>query len=64
MYHHGYGPDNLNNLAWKRRLEGRDYTLQNTGPPSSVEEQRVTRAFWCTQILYDLKKAAAQCQLS
>ncbi|KAL1967129.1 hypothetical protein VTN77DRAFT_3420 [Rasamsonia byssochlamydoides] len=39
-------------------IQGRRYQLHSSGPPSEVEEQRVARAFWLVQMLYDLQNAA------
>ena len=44
--------------------EGRSYDVRKIGPPSWAEEQRVIRACWRVQVLYDLKKAAAHSLLS
>jgi hypothetical protein len=40
------------------------FDVQDVGPPSWTEEQRVTRAFWRLQLLYDLKKAATNSLLN
>lgn len=43
-----------------KNLQGSKFNRQNIGPPSWVEEQRVNRAFWRLQLLYDLKRAASR----
>ncbi|KAL1969769.1 hypothetical protein VTN77DRAFT_7278 [Rasamsonia byssochlamydoides] len=48
---------------WQEQPAGKRYQPRNAGPPSWVEEQRVARAFWQVQMLYDLRKAAVQGQL-
>ncbi|KAL7898831.1 hypothetical protein HDV63DRAFT_385609 [Trichoderma sp. SZMC 28014] len=40
--------------------EARKVDVRNVGPPSWTEEQRVNRAFWRLQLLYDLKRAASR----
>lgn len=42
------------------RPQGRKFDVRNVGPPSWTEEQRVNRAFWRLQLLYDLKRAASR----
>ncbi|KAK8086033.1 hypothetical protein PG994_001007 [Apiospora phragmitis] len=39
-------------------VPGRPVVMRDGGPPSWVEEQRMTRAFWRLQFVYDLRKAA------
>ena len=50
--------------AWQSRPKGRKFDVRDVGPPSWIEEQRVTRAFWRLQLIYDLKTAAANSLLS
>ncbi|KAM0457109.1 hypothetical protein ACHAPV_006748 [Trichoderma viride] len=46
--------------AWQSRPQGRKFNVRDIGPPSWTEEQRVNRAFWRLQLLYDLKRAASR----
>lgn len=46
--------------TWQSRPQGREFNVRNVGPPSWTEEQRVNRAFWRLQLLYDLKRAASR----
>jgi hypothetical protein len=48
-------------IGWKEAAqpEGKKYEVEDVGPPSWVEEQRVIRAFWRVQVWYDLQKAVA-----
>jgi hypothetical protein len=48
---------------WKKRPEVQRYQPQNSGPPSWVEEQRVTRAFWWLKLFYDLINASTESRL-
>ncbi|KAH8126974.1 hypothetical protein FP744_10007700 [Trichoderma asperellum] len=47
-------------LIWQSRPQGREFNVRNVGPPSWTEEQRVNRAFWRLQLLYDLKRASSR----
>lgn len=42
----------------------KDFPIRNSGPPTWVEEQRVIRALWRTQLVYDLKQAASSLKWS
>ncbi|KAJ4859385.1 hypothetical protein T069G_07652 [Trichoderma breve] len=46
--------------TWQSRPQGRKFNIRDVGPPSWTEEQRVNRAFWRLQLLYDLKRAASR----
>ncbi|KAK8129042.1 hypothetical protein PG984_010150 [Apiospora sp. TS-2023a] len=48
---------------WKGKPKGREVPVQDHGPPTWLEEQRVLRAFWCLQIIVDLRKAAKASRL-
>lgn len=48
---------------WKDRPKVRVVPVQDEGPPTWLEEQRVIRAFWCLQTIVDLHKAAAASHL-
>ncbi|KAK7957710.1 hypothetical protein PG988_012558 [Apiospora saccharicola] len=50
---------NLDLEPWKNEPEGHQVPVQDHGPPTWLEEQRVLRAFWCLQMIVDLRKAAA-----
>ena len=43
---------------WQSRSEGTNVETKDVGPPSWTEEQRVFRAFWRFQLLFDLKRAS------
>ncbi|KAI9833945.1 MAG: hypothetical protein M1819_003454 [Sarea resinae] len=49
--------------AFRRRPESESYAIEDAGPPTWVEEQRVTRGFWRVQLFHDLKTAAAHSRL-
>jgi hypothetical protein len=45
---------------WQSRPETVKVEVRDVGPPSWIEEQRATRAFWRLQLIYDLKLAVAR----
>ncbi|KAL3428481.1 hypothetical protein PVAG01_01990 [Phlyctema vagabunda] len=47
----------------QRRPEGRPYTPRDSGPPTWVEIQRVSRAMWRIQLFLDLKTGALDSNL-
>ncbi|KAK7926530.1 hypothetical protein PG985_003528 [Apiospora marii] len=55
--------ENLDLEPWKDKPRGRKVPVQDVGPPTWLEEQRVLRAFWSLQIIVDLRKAASASRL-
>ncbi|KAK6827417.1 hypothetical protein PG987_010758 [Apiospora arundinis] len=51
-------PQNLDMAPWNDDPKGEEVCVQDSGPPTWVEEQRVLRAFWCLQLIVDIRKAA------
>ncbi|KAK8010075.1 hypothetical protein PG990_009040 [Apiospora arundinis] len=51
-------PQNLDMAPWIDDPKGEKVCVQDSGPPTWVEEQRVLRAFWCLQLIVDIRKAA------
>lgn len=42
-----------------KKVQGKRFLAKEPGPPEWVEEQRVIRAFWRVQLVYDLKQSAS-----
>ncbi|KAK8040076.1 hypothetical protein PG993_008487 [Apiospora rasikravindrae] len=47
-----------NNAEGLDQVPGQPVVTRSGGPPSWVEEQRATRAFWRLQFMYDMRRAA------
>jgi hypothetical protein len=58
-FSHCGSPKNPNIYPWASRPEGRKVHTRRAGPPCWAEDQRVIRAFWRFQLIYDLKRAVA-----
>lgn len=58
-----HGPYELMVPGWLRHTECVFYETPQMGPASWIEQQRVFRAFWRLQLLYDFRRAAKESQM-
>lgn len=58
------GPDNHYVPSWQLRPAKTPYPIQDIGPPSWVEEQRILRAFWRIELSQRLRTAARTSRIS